>query len=361
MPLAFSNAGLWFGLIATILIGIICTHCIHILVKCSHILCKRTETPSQGFSEIAEMAFVKGPPGLQKYSQTAKLTIDLFLVVDLLGCCCIYIVFFAANMKQMVEYYSPETNLNIRIYMATLLLPLVVMNLVKNLKFLTPFSLIANILIGIGLIITFYYIFTDLPSVNDRPAIANIKDMPMFFGTVIFALQCIGVVMSLENDMRNPSHFIGCPGVLNFGMAFVTVLFAAVGFMGYLKYGENIEASVTLNLPVGDILAQSVKIMIAVAIFLSYSLQFYVPMGIIWKIIREKFNENNQNKAENFLRVFLVVSFFQLNFLKSNFIISILTDWNTYHCHGYTKFRTFHHINWCNLFKWTWTNFSSYN
>lgn len=253
MPLAFSNAGLWFGLIATILIGIICTHCIHILVKCAHILCKRTETPSLGFSEIAEMAFVKGPPGLQNYSQAAKLTIDLFLVIDLLGCCCIYIVFFAANMKQVVEYYSPETNMNIRIYMATSLLPLIVMNLIKNLKFLTPFSLIANILIGIGLIITFYYIFTELPSVNERPAIANIKDMPMFFGTVIFALECIGVVMSLENVMINPGHFIGCPGVLNFGMAFVTGLFAAVGFLGYLKYGDGVEASVTLNLPIDDV------------------------------------------------------------------------------------------------------------
>lgn len=253
MPLAFSNSGLWFGLVATIIIGIICTHCIHILVKCAHILSKRTETPSLAFPEIAEMAFLKCSPGLQKYSRAAKLTVDLFLVLNALGCCCVYIVFVAANMKQVVEYYFPESNLNIRIYMATLLLPLIIMNLVKNLKFLTPFSMIANIFIGFGLIITFYYISTDLPSINERPAIANIKDMPMFFGTVIFALECIGVVMSLENDMKNPNNFIGFRGVLNFGMAFVTALFAAIGFMGYLKYGDGIEASVTLNLPIDDV------------------------------------------------------------------------------------------------------------
>lgn len=49
------------------------------------------------------------------------------------------------------------------------------------------------------------------------------------------------------------------------------------------------------------------KVIIAVAMFLTYSLQFYVPMGIIWKIIKGKFNENNQNIAENLMRIFLVV------------------------------------------------------
>lgn len=48
--------------------------------------------------------------------------------------------------------------------------------------------------------------------------------------------------------------------------------------------------------------------MIAIAMFLTYSLQFYVPIGIIWRNIKETFKENNQNKAENCLRIFLVVS-----------------------------------------------------
>lgn len=33
MPLAFKNAGIVFGLIATITIGIICTYCVHVLVS----------------------------------------------------------------------------------------------------------------------------------------------------------------------------------------------------------------------------------------------------------------------------------------------------------------------------------------
>ncbi|KFB51781.1 AGAP010701-PA-like protein [Anopheles sinensis] len=33
MPVAFKNAGLLFGAIGTVVIGLICTHCVHILVS----------------------------------------------------------------------------------------------------------------------------------------------------------------------------------------------------------------------------------------------------------------------------------------------------------------------------------------
>lgn len=122
----------------------------------------------------------------------------------------------------------------------------------RKLKYLTPFSMIANVLIGAGVGITLYYIVMDLPAFSERKGIADLHHMPMFFGTVIFALEGIGVVMSLENNMKTPQHFIGCPGVLNTGMSVVVVLYAAVGFLGYLKYGDDTKGSVTLNLPVED-------------------------------------------------------------------------------------------------------------
>lgn len=42
MPLAFFNAGLAFGVVATIVIGVICTYCVHMLVDSAHTLYRRT-------------------------------------------------------------------------------------------------------------------------------------------------------------------------------------------------------------------------------------------------------------------------------------------------------------------------------
>lgn len=290
MPLAFLNAGLFFGLVATFIIGTVCTYCIHILVKCAHILSQRMKVPSLGFADVAEVAFLAGPPSLQKFSGLSRGIINLFLVVDLIGCCCVYIVFVTKNLKQVIDLHV-DNEIDLGYYMLALLPLLIVMNLVRNLKYLAPFSMVANVLIGTGMGITFYYIFQDLPSVSSRPQFATWSQLPLFFGTAIFALEGIGVVMPLENNMKTPHHFIGCPGVLNIGMFCVVLLYSTVGFFGYLKYGPETAGSITLNLP-DNLLAQSVKVMIAIAIFLTYSLQFYVPMEIIWKSLKHRFTSH---------------------------------------------------------------------
>lgn len=251
MPMAFMNAGLWLGLVATFAVGTLCTYCVHILVKCAHILCRRRKIPMMGFADVAEQAFLDGPPGLNRWSRFIRFMVNVFLVIDLIGCCCIYLVFVGTNVKAVLDEYMEE-QLNIRVWIVIITCPLLVMCLVRNLKYLTPFSMIANILMFVGIVITFIYVFDDLPAPSERDGVVNVVQWPLFFGTVIFALEGIGVVMSLENDMKNPTHFIGCPSVLNFGMGVVISLYTLVGFFGYLKYGSKTQGSITLNLPAED-------------------------------------------------------------------------------------------------------------
>lgn len=49
--------------------------------------------------------------------------------------------------------------------------------------------------------------------------------------------------------MEKPRHFVGLCGVLNQGMAGVTLVYILLGFLGYLKYGDEVAGSVTTNLP----------------------------------------------------------------------------------------------------------------
>ena len=58
-------------------------------------------------------------------------------------------------------------------------------------------------------------------------------------------------------------------------------LYIATGFYGYLKYGEDSDGAITLNLPEHEFLANSAKVSITSAIFLTYPLQFYVLISII--------------------------------------------------------------------------------
>ena len=58
--------------------------------------------------------------------------------------------------------------------------------------------------------------------------------------------------MPLENSMKTPQHFLGCPGVLNIAMACVITLYAVIGFFGYAKYGSETKPSITLNVDIGE-------------------------------------------------------------------------------------------------------------
>lgn len=251
MPDAFKNAGLYVGLFGTLLMGVICTHCMHVLVACSHELCKRQQRPSLSFSEVVAASFQTGPPGVQRYANLARNLINTFLVITQLGFCCVYFVFVAVNLQEVVAHYFFK--LDIRVFLILMLIPMVLMNLVRELKYITPASLVASLLTVGGLGIIFVYILHDLPHTDTVKPYASWQTLPLYFGTAIYAFEGIGVVLPLENNMKTPEAFGGKTGVLNTGMVIVACLYTAVGFFGYLKYGDAVQGSITLNLPGTDL------------------------------------------------------------------------------------------------------------
>jgi proton-coupled amino acid transporter len=58
--------------------------------------------------------------------------------------------------------------------------------------------------------------------------------------------------MPLENNMKTPRSFGGWSGVLNRAMSLIIILYVGLGLFGYLKYGEDVEGSITLNLPMNE-------------------------------------------------------------------------------------------------------------
>lgn len=177
----------------------------------------------------------------------------------------------------------------------------------KNLAFA---STIANITQVIGLIFVFWDLCHDLPPSWTRALVVNFSKLPLYFGTAIYAFEGIGIVLPLQKEMKEPDTLGGTFGVLNTGMITVTVLYTGMGFFGYLKYGPEAqnEGSITMNWPLTPRYGVF-QLTFAVALFLSYGVQFYIPMNIIWPWVKskcKKYNDDQIYKINLALRASLV-------------------------------------------------------
>ncbi|XP_035787223.1 proton-coupled amino acid transporter-like protein CG1139 isoform X2 [Anopheles albimanus] len=269
MPSAFRNGGLVFGLLGTTLVGVIYAHCVYLLVSTSQKSSKRMRVPQLGFSETAQSVFRYGPHGTRRFANVANLT---------------------------------GLTWDTRIYILLTAVPLIFVTQVRELRYLVPFSALANTLILVTFCITLYYIFREPIDLSGCRLFPEITALPSFFGTVVYAVEGIGVVLPVENKMKHPEHFLACPGVLGTVITFIMLLYNVTGFFGYARYGASTEANVTANLGSDEVLALSTQLLAALAILFTLGIYYYVPMDILWRKVKHFFVPERHNMAQIAIR-----------------------------------------------------------
>ncbi|XP_047655079.1 LOW QUALITY PROTEIN: proton-coupled amino acid transporter 3 [Phacochoerus africanus] len=316
LPLAMKNAGLLVGPFSLLAIGILTVHCMVILLNCAHHLSQRLQKTFVNYGEAMMYGLETCPNAwLRTHSVWGRYTVSFLLIITQLGFCSVYFMFMADNLQQMVEEAHVTSNtcqprkipvltpiLDIRFYMLIILPFLVLLVFVQNLRVLSIFSTLANITTLGSMALIFEYIVQGIPDPRNLPLMASWKTFLLFFGTAIFTFEGVGIVLSLKKQMKHPQQF---SFVLYLGMSLVIVLYICLGTLGYMKFGSNTQASITLNLP-NCWLYQSVKLMYSIGIFFTYALQFHVPAEIIIPIVISQVSESWALFADLSVRTALV-------------------------------------------------------
>ncbi|XP_053686201.1 proton-coupled amino acid transporter-like protein pathetic [Sabethes cyaneus] len=306
MPLAFKNGGLVFGLIGTIAICFIYVHCVQLLVGTSQKACKRCRLAVLGFAETAEAVFANGPPLLRSYSNFARNYIDFMILIQSLLTLCLFQIFVASSLRDVVNNQQ-QIEWSTLAYIALVTIPIAFITQIRVLKYLVPFSALANALMITAFGITLYFLLSERISIGDKNFWPEWNKLPFFMSTVLYAIQGIRYVLPIENNMKHPEHFLGICGVLSKAIGFLTVLYVVTGFFGYACYGEDTKGSVTLNLPKQNGLAESTRLLAGIAAMFSMGLSYYVPMDIIWRRIENRIPKERRNLIQIALRFIVLI------------------------------------------------------
>lgn len=210
-------------------------------ISAQYRLCKRLHVGYMSYPKSLGVALEEGPPCLRWAAHCAPILVDVVLIFWQLGICTVYVVFVAENLQQVcirTKQRQPECgggwctqvagflivclvvcffmfvylivcfffvvlqvchfhgiDYPIRVHMCFILGPLILINLVKNLKLLTPMSMVSNALTLLGLLLVFFYLVEDdLKMDSSKTALKRLTDIPIFIGITLFALEAVGVV-----------------------------------------------------------------------------------------------------------------------------------------------------------------------
>jgi proton-coupled amino acid transporter len=125
---------------------------------------------------------------------------------------------------------------------------------------------------------------------------------------MIFTVSNIRITISVENKMAEPHRYLGITGVLNVFCCFIAFFYTFLGFFSYVRFGQDIKGSVTLNLPMEETAAVIAKIFIGLSSKVSIGLITYICTEVVWKEIKKKVPKEKRNFVQVILRALIGLS-----------------------------------------------------
>jgi proton-coupled amino acid transporter len=265
----------------------------------------QTNDPSEKNRQAEALDAFK--PKLLTYSELARrafgsfsFLIEFGIAAMQFGVCLTYLIFVPANM-----YASCQTLFGIAIPRTYFLIGMLLIEIpctwIRDIRRLTPFNVLATILIiyGLGscLIISFAYShaqseetlhesFSSLPAI--QPA------WFMFIGTAFFVFEgSITLVVPLQEAVYKKEDRERFPMVNQNVTICIVLFYMFFALVVWATFGDQVETALTASLPPGNF-STSVQFAYSIAVILTYPLQAFPAMEVVLK----NFSDSDSNSSE---------------------------------------------------------------
>ncbi|CAJ0941208.1 unnamed protein product, partial [Mesorhabditis belari] len=193
LPLAFKHSGLMLGLVLVVVICVVCLYCMRQVVFAAHFVCSRNGRDLIDYANVMRGAVEMGPDWIRNRGYFFKQLVNVNMFIAQLGFCCVYFVFMADNLEDFFRA-NLDIKLPVSVWMLILLIPMLAICSIRRLNVLAPFAMAANVVYLVAVAIVLYFFFTNLRPINSVSWMGKFTELPLFFGTVMFAFEGVAVV-----------------------------------------------------------------------------------------------------------------------------------------------------------------------
>lgn len=282
IPSTFSMVGYVYAIVGIICISLFYVYNVRELLQSSDLLCSRLGRSGLSFAEVVKYAFEEGPFRLRPFARYTYTLMNILFIISWGGELAFNIVFLTENAKYLLDY-NFGADIDIRWFVVSLLIPCILITSVRNAE-VSILSVVATV-VDILFLVIVMYIFNVNFNESRAPkieAIRPLNNILQFLATIFFTLNFTGIAIPLRNKMEDSKKFDSRFGVLTVSVLIITMTNIVFGFMGYIRYGDDISNSVTLDLPLKNVLVQIVIVLYCIAIYFSYPSGYFVIFNIVW-------------------------------------------------------------------------------
>ena len=249
-------------------------------------------------------------PKLLTYSELAKrafgnfsVLIEFGIAAIQFGVCLTYLIFVPANL-----YASCQALFGLAIPKTYFLIGMLIVEIpctwIRDIRKLTPFNVMATMLIlyGLGscLVISFGYATTQkeetiLESLTSLPAIQ--PAWFMFIGTAFFCFEGnITVVVPLQEAVYKKKDRERFPMVNQHVTTGIVVFYVFFALAVWSTFGDHVQTALTVSLPQSNF-TTSVQFAYAIAVILTYPLQAFPAMEVVYNSGTDSSAKKNVDEA----------------------------------------------------------------
>ncbi|KAI4156689.1 MAG: hypothetical protein L6R39_001055 [Caloplaca ligustica] len=293
LPKAFKNGGILFSSVTLIIVALLSCLSFHLLL-----LCRRRY--GGGYGELG--ATIGGPK--------LRAIILGSITLSQIGFVCSGIIFVAENLGSFFEAVTPGRTMGLgtKKLIATQLVLLIPLALIRDISRLGPVALLADIFIFIGLFYIWFYDISTIATSGINPSVElfNPRDFTLTIGSSIFTYEGIGLILPIQASMAEPGKF---PRLLYIVMVIITIIFASVGTLCYATFGSSTRVEIISNYPQTSKLVNAVQFLYSIAILVGTPVQLFPATRIIeTKVFGERVSGKKSSSIKwkkNAFRTFL--------------------------------------------------------